>query len=68
MSRFNQNTIGNDEWLTPPEIVYALGVFNLDPCSPKDRPGPTATNHFTVNDNGLLLTNILTKTYDHENK
>jgi hypothetical protein len=23
-----------DEWLTPPEIIRALGPFNLDPCAP----------------------------------
>ncbi len=24
---------GKDEWLTPPNILEALGVFDLDPCS-----------------------------------
>lgn len=42
-----------DEWLTPPEILRALGQFDLDPCSPVNRPWPTAANHFTTNDNGL---------------
>lgn len=42
-----------DEWLTPPEIVSALGVFDLDPCSPVDRPWPTARNHFDILDDGL---------------
>lgn len=55
MSRFNKKAIRKDEWLTPPEIVYALGVFDLDPCAPVNRPWPTAQNHFTINDNGLLL-------------
>jgi hypothetical protein len=43
-----------DEWLTPPEIVRALGVFDLDPCSPVNRPWPTAQRHLTVEDDGLL--------------
>ena len=32
-----QKTAGSDEWYTPPEIVRALGPFDLDPCSP-ERP------------------------------
>jgi len=44
----------NDEWLTPPEIIEDLGPFDLDPCSPIDRPWPTAKKHFTIEDNGLL--------------
>lgn len=44
----------NDEWLTPPEIIRALGTFDLDPCAPIRRPWPTATRHFTIEDNGLL--------------
>lgn len=42
-----------DEWLTPPEIIAALGAFDLDPCSPIDRPWPTAARHYTIEDNGL---------------
>lgn len=42
-----------DEWLTPPEIIQALGIFDLDPCAPITRPWEMATNHFTVNDDGL---------------
>lgn len=42
-----------DEWLTPPFILKALGEFDLDPCSPVNRPWPTAKNHYTVEDNGL---------------
>lgn len=44
-----------DEWLTPPEIIHALGEFDLDPCSPIVRPWYTARNHFTIEDNGLAL-------------
>lgn len=42
-----------DEWLTPPEIIKAIGPFDLDPCSPVDRPWDTASKHYTVADNGL---------------
>ena len=52
---FEGNTsTGKDEWLTPPEIVKSLGEFDLDPCSPIERPWDTAKNHFTINDNGLI--------------
>lgn len=46
-------TGGTDEWLTPPELIKALGTFDLDPCSPINRPWPTARNHFTIEDNGI---------------
>lgn len=44
-----------DEWLTPPEILSSLGDFDLDPCSPVSRPWDTAKQHYTVNDDGLIL-------------
>jgi hypothetical protein len=43
-----------DEWLTPPEILKALGSFDLDPCAPVQRPWEMAKAHYTVRDNGLL--------------
>lgn len=46
-----------DEWLTPPDVLAALGgaeSFDLDPCSPIARPWPTARQHFTIEDNGLI--------------
>lgn len=43
----------SDVWLTPPEIVAALGPFDLDPCSPIYRPWDTAAKHYTVLDDGL---------------
>lgn len=49
------NKAGKDEWLTPPEIIKALGQFDLDPCSPINRPWDTALHHYTENDNGLLM-------------
>ena len=42
-----------DEWLTPPHIIAALGDFDLDPCSPVNRPWDTAKNHLTILDDGL---------------
>lgn len=45
------------EWLTPPEILAALGVGtrdDVDPCAPKKQPYPTARRVFTKEDNGLL--------------
>lgn len=44
---------GTDVWLTPRHILSPLGEFDLDPCSPINRPWDTAKNHFTVEDNGL---------------
>lgn len=46
----------NDEWLTPPHILKALGSFDLDPCAPVVRPWNMAAEHFTVRENGLLKT------------
>lgn len=45
--------MGKDEWLTPPEIITALGKFDLDPCSPINRPWDTARTHYTMLENGL---------------
>lgn len=43
-----------DEWLTPPEIISALGEFDLDPASPGiRRPWDTAKDHYSVFDDGL---------------
>ncbi len=49
----SQNMI-KDEWLTPPEIIEKIGVFDLDPCSSIDRPWNTAKKHYTIKDNGLI--------------
>lgn len=43
----------NDNWLTPPEIIKALGHFDLDPCTPDIMPWKTASNRFTKAQNGL---------------
>ena len=43
-----------DVYLTPPEILRALGPFDLDPCAcDEPRPWPTAAVHYTFRDNGL---------------
>jgi len=42
-----------NEWLTPPEIIQAVGPFDLDPCSPINRPWNTANKHYTIEDDGL---------------
>src|ERR1051325_9323577 len=43
-----------DEWYTPKYIIDALGPFDLDPCSPTNRPFDTARIHLTIEENGLL--------------
>lgn len=45
---------GTVEWLTPPEIIGALGPFDLDPCAPAVQPFPTAARTFTLDHNGLI--------------
>jgi hypothetical protein len=39
--------------LTPPEIVAAVGPFDLDPCAAVDQPWATARYQYTVLDDGL---------------
>jgi hypothetical protein len=52
----HQQTIGlNDEWLTPRWILAPLGEFDLDPCSPVERPWNTARTHYTIQNDGLKL-------------
>lgn len=50
---FNTNTNNNDEWLTPPEILRALGPFDLDPAAPCRRPWDMAARHYTKIDDGM---------------
>lgn len=42
---------GENVWLTPPEIVKALGPFDLDPCFGSPRPWDTAAEHYGPTDN-----------------
>ena len=51
-NRFGDNH--KDEWLTPKFITDGLGPFDLDPCSPVNRPWDTAARHYTIVDNGLI--------------
>jgi len=55
LSGHQSAAMGTDEWLTPPNILSALGPFDLDPCAPIVRPWDTATRHYTVSDDGLSL-------------
>lgn len=50
---FNSMVQRRDEYLTPPEIIKALSSFDLDPCSPINRPWDTAKLHFNVKVDGL---------------
>ncbi|MFI8977259.1 DNA N-6-adenine-methyltransferase [Nocardia asteroides] len=44
----------SDTWLTPPQILDALGPFDLDPCAaPPPRPWSTASHHISAPDDGL---------------
>lgn len=45
---------GKDEWLPPPDIVKALGHFDLDPCAPLNAPWQLADRSYTRVDNGLV--------------
>lgn len=42
-----------DEWLTPPDLLEKLGSFDLDVCSPINRPWDTAGQHYNILDDGL---------------
>lgn len=53
LSAHQSANMKSDEWLTPPEILSALGDFDLDPCSPIVRPWDTAAHHYDINDDGL---------------
>ncbi len=51
----NGGETGKTEWLTPPEIIRALGDFDLDPCAPvAPRVWEMAQRHYTIEDDGLL--------------
>ncbi len=41
--------------LPPPSLLKYLGEFDLDPCSPINRPWDTAKSHYTETDNGLMM-------------
>jgi hypothetical protein len=43
----------SDDWITPPEIVTALGDFDLDPCACNPQPFETARLMIQPPDDGL---------------
>ncbi len=51
---FTRSNKTTDVWLTPPEIVRALGSFTLDPCSPIDAPWRLAPLWYTQQHDGLV--------------
>lgn len=54
MGSHQQATSGSDVWLTPPDLLAALGQFDLDPCAaPEPRPWPTASTHIGAAEDGL---------------
>lgn len=46
-------TATTHDWLTPPEILQALGPFDMDPCASQFQPWRTAGTQFTIEDDGL---------------
>ncbi len=47
------NRGATDTWLTPPEIIKALGPFDLDPCCPAKMPWGTAGRMIHWPEDGL---------------
>lgn len=47
------STATTHDWLTPPEILQALGQFDLDPCASQHQPWRTAATQYTIEDDGL---------------
>jgi len=41
------------DWLTPPELLQALGPFDMDPCASQFQPWRTAETQFTIEQDGL---------------
>jgi hypothetical protein len=44
----------SEDWITPPEIVAALGAFDLDPCACEEQFKHYAPMIYTKRQNGLL--------------
>lgn len=47
--------VSSDELYTPQWIIDTLGPFDLDPCSPPNRPFDTAAVHYTREQNGMTM-------------
>jgi phage N-6-adenine-methyltransferase len=54
MGSHQSSAMVSDNWLTPPEIIKALGEFDLDPCCPKKMPWATARRFYDKEANGLV--------------
>ena len=53
-TRQQKNPVSSsDEWYTPKWMIDKLGPFDLDPCSPVERPFDTATVHVNLHQGGL---------------
>ena len=55
MSSHQSPKVTTTSWLTPPEIIRALGHFDLDPCCPPNMPWKTADRMVSLPEDGLLL-------------
>lgn len=57
MSGFTHENNLADHWITPRNIVDALGPFDLDPCACQlGQPWPMGARSYTLpGENGLLL-------------
>jgi hypothetical protein len=50
----HHNPIAKSEvWLTPPEILRALGGFDMDPCAAEEQPTWAAPRYYTQRVDGL---------------
>ena len=38
------STATTHDWLTPPEILEALGPFDMDPCASQFQPSPSGAS------------------------
>ncbi len=43
----------SDDWITPREIIEALGPFDMDPCACSPQPWRTAARMLSVEEDGL---------------
>jgi len=53
MNSHIHGSCASDSWLTPPELIKALGKFDTDPCCEIKMPWKTASKMYTRKDNGL---------------
>ena len=54
-TQFMNIDTGEKTWLTPPEIIDALGPFDLDPCCPPTMPWRTAAQMVHWPNDGLKV-------------